>query len=42
MAMEAEKLKEDEMAAISRQKKFEDELKLEKAKLEQGLNTKRS
>ena len=37
MAMEAEKLKEDEMAAISRQKKFEDELKLEKAKLEQRI-----
>ena len=36
-AMEAEKLNEDEMAAISRQKKFEDELKLEKAKLEQRI-----
>ena len=36
-AIEAEKLKEEEMTAQSRQRKFEDELKLEKAKLEQRV-----
>ena len=36
-AIEVEKLKEEEMAAQSRQSKFEDELKLEKAKLEQRM-----
>ncbi|XP_028415015.1 uncharacterized protein LOC114538094 [Dendronephthya gigantea] len=36
-AVKAEKFKEEEMAAQSRQRKFEDELKLEKAKLEQRI-----
>lgn len=39
--IEAEKFKEEEMAARARQKKFEDELELEKAKLEQKLKYER-